>query len=231
MNYLSGEQLVRVSGLWPIYLTAVGKVGLPAAWAFGLAGVHSCESGWSPTSPHGEIGGGFCFDPGGRGYPGTPLEQIVAHATRVCKVYGYAPHDPTLDTDFLAAAIVAADELREKAHPRPIVVGSYPEVRDVIGWAAWGYNGRAAWCCEAFQRDGAGHPYATRPTWRWAPYCVNDPLNGNQLYRGSGHGEVAADGGHIEIKGRSPSQNPGVLIIGDELRARWSEWYTGPHTA
>ena len=226
-TYLTAHHLDLVRIFWTPYLEAVGIVGLPEAAAFSMGGLHYEESEFSGVSPKGEHGGGLCFDPAGRGYAGTLDQQIAFHVKQVRKRYGLQGPDPSIETDFRTAALVAADELKEKWHPAPLTRGEWPAIREHAAWAMWGYNGRSEYDTEWHRRQGRQGTGGVTHSWRWSPYVSSDPKNGVSLYTASGT-EVGTDGGRTEIKGGVVKQDPGALIVADELHARWRDWWTGP---
>jgi hypothetical protein len=207
-GYLTERDLATIRALWREYVWAVGKVGLPVLWSFGLAGIHYRESGLRADAP-GEPGGPFCLDPAGEG---DQKNAIVEYAHGICKKYSHNATDLSLERDFSTAALVAAHELKGKAN-RPIT-DDWP----AIGLAVARYNGFPRCYNERWQ-TGQG---SEAPSVLFHPYASNDPANGRHLFRiGS---LLKPDGSTVYLE-KAPDRNAGAMIIARELRDRWNQWY------
>lgn len=202
--YLSTAQLAIIRRHWKDYVWAVGRVGLPARWAFALAGMHYCESGLKEDAK-GEAGGPFCLDRG-------TLEESERFVAATLLRYSHAAKDPTLEADFPTAALVAAEELRQAAQGR---IGS----TDVdLGNALARYNGFPPEYCEKWQ-TGAG---SEERSYLWHPYVSNHPPE--LVLKHVGGSTMGDDGKRYE----TPVQvcrEPGGLVIARELEARFVEWF------
>ena len=146
---------------------------------------------------------------------GVPADQtaeaIRKHVTEVCNRYGIAYAD--IESNYHLASVVAADELKSKAHGAMLVNGVMDEA--VLADAYWGYNGRSNY----HTPDGTKDP--ERKHWSYSPYVSNDPLRGVQFRLKGTVPDANAPGGRRHIDTLDP--RPGALILYRELIQRSAE--------
>lgn len=228
-RYLQAHHFDLVRVWWAEYRIALDRVGFPSPWAFALAGAHYQESNLQADAK-GEPGGPFCIDVPGHGK--GEREAVRTYALEIFTKYGHRPVDPYLEKHFPDACLVAAAHLLRKLKPprpglREIVLrpGSYPDLRADMMLALARWNGFPPYYNELWQTGVPGS--STAPKVAWHPYVSNDPLNGLQLYR---EGTIEQDDGGTLALPKAPYENPGAIVVADELHARWDEWYPGPRS-
>ncbi len=187
-GYLNSEEINTVKTHWEDYKYGSEMTGVPILL---LPAIHYRESGlysgWHSFKRNKTVrntGGPFMLDCGGSGEEFT--KRIRAYEKHVYNLYcGNAPKIPKVSDNFRFAALVAAHELKTKLRGK---VWTWDAMAD----AAWGYNGRAAWC---HQNE--------------SPYLWSDPKKGTKLISR-----------YKNMKGewiKYQDTRPGVLIIYKEL--------------
>ncbi len=158
-SYLTDDDVSRIRELWPDYAYAAKMTGVPVEV---LPAIHYREAnlrmGWFSARRQKvtrNVGGPFMLDLGPLNDHAEFCRRIRAHEMAVCRKYRFAWPAPRVSRNFRFAALVAADELKNKSRRGLRGEG--------LADAVWGYNGRAAW----------HHGNHLESAYVW-----NDPING-----------------------------------------------------
>lgn len=211
-NYLSSREIAAVKKYRPVYEWAVKTVKSDIPWQV-MAAIHYRESSFSLKGEEPWCGP-FAIDPGGD--TGTLSTRIAAHVSKIVNKYGLSPtiYDQPLDENFSTAALVGADELKEKIRT-PLVGGTGGIDLVALADAIWGYNGRSQF------HTPSGNPDPGQSSYKYSPYVSNDPHRGIKLRLKGTVPDPTVQGGRRRID--VEDQRPGAMAVYRELVARETE--------